>query len=184
MIRRSPQGNYPQIDKTVYIDPAAVIIGKVKIGKNVFVASGAVIRADEPKSLIIIGDNCNIQDKVVIHALSGSKVIIGKNSSLAHGCIVHGPAKIGKNCFIGFGSVVFKAEIDSDVVVKHSAVIEKVSILKHKLISNGEIIDRQDKVKNLRCTSKEERQFCQQVVKTNLELNQGYLKNNARKKLA
>ncbi|MDP2830648.1 MAG: carbonate dehydratase, partial [Candidatus Omnitrophota bacterium] len=62
MIRRNPQGDYPKIDKTSYIDPTAVIIGKVKIGKNVFIAPGAVIRADEAKSSVIIGDSSNIQD--------------------------------------------------------------------------------------------------------------------------
>ncbi len=47
MIRCNPNGDYPKIDKTTYIDPTATIIGKVKIGKNVFVAPGAVIRADD-----------------------------------------------------------------------------------------------------------------------------------------
>jgi carbonic anhydrase/acetyltransferase-like protein (isoleucine patch superfamily) len=31
-----------------------VVIGKVKIGKNVFIGPVAVIRADEPRSSIII----------------------------------------------------------------------------------------------------------------------------------
>ena len=107
-IRPNPQGDYPKIDKTAYIDPSAVIIGKVTIGRNVFVAPGAVIRADEPESFIRIGDNCNIQDRVVAHALANTSVIIGRNTSLSHGCIVHGPCVIGKGCFIGFGSVILK----------------------------------------------------------------------------
>ncbi|MDP2943680.1 MAG: carbonate dehydratase [Candidatus Omnitrophota bacterium] len=180
MIRKNPQGDLPQIHKTVYVDPAAVVIGKVNIGKNVFVAPGAIIRADESKSLIIIGDNCNIQDRVVIHALSGSKVIIGKNSSLAHGCMVHGPAKIGKNCFIGFGSIVFKSQLADGVIVKHLVVVENADIPEKKLIPNGEVMDRQNKVKNLECASREIKQFCQQVVETNLKLRKGYLRKRKR----
>ena len=39
MVRWNPEGDYPQIDNTAYIDPTAVIIGKIAIGKNVFVSS-------------------------------------------------------------------------------------------------------------------------------------------------
>lgn len=37
MIRNNPRGDKPQIHKTAYIDPTAVIIGNIKIGRNVFV---------------------------------------------------------------------------------------------------------------------------------------------------
>ncbi len=115
MINRNPQGDYPQIDRSAFIHPTAIIIGNVKIGKKVFVGPGAVIRADEPKSSIFIGDNCNVQDRVVVHALQNSSVYVDDNTSLSHGCIVHGPCKIGKNCFIGFGSVIFNAELGQGV---------------------------------------------------------------------
>ena len=177
MIRRNPNGDYPKIDKTAYIDPSAVIIGKVSIGKNVFVAPGAVIRADEAKSSVGIGDSSNIQDRVIIHALGNSSVIIGKNTSLSHGCIVHGPCKIGKGCFIGFGSVVFKSELADYVFIKHLAVVEGVNIPCQKVIPSGEVIDS-DKLKILKPVSKKTRDFSTQVIKTNLNLRKGYLKNN------
>ncbi|MDP3104982.1 MAG: carbonate dehydratase, partial [Candidatus Methanoperedens sp.] len=96
--------NTPKISKTTYVCDSAVITGNVVIGEQAFVAPNASIRADEPGSAIIIGDGCNIQDNVIIHALMKTKVVIGDHTSLSHGCIVHGPAQIGKNCFIGFGS--------------------------------------------------------------------------------
>ena len=82
-VKVQPQGDYPQVNNTAYIDPGAIIIGKVKIGKNVFVGPGAVTRADEPGSWITIKDNCNIQDRVIIHALEGTSVLIGENTSAA-----------------------------------------------------------------------------------------------------
>ena len=48
MMSWNPNGDYPKVDTTSYIHPTAVVIGKVRIGKNVFVGPGAVIRADEP----------------------------------------------------------------------------------------------------------------------------------------
>lgn len=137
MLRKNPKGDYPKIHKTVYVDSTAVIIGKVSIGKNVFVGPGAVIRADEPGSSIIIQNNCNVQDRVVIHALAGTDVLIEEDSSLAHGCVVHGPAKIGKNCFIGFGSIVFKSQLADGVIVKHLVIVENTDIPKEKLIPSG-----------------------------------------------
>ena len=177
MIRRNPKGDYPKIDKTAYIDPSAVIIGKVKIGKNVFVAPGAVIRSDEAGSFVSIGDSSNIQDRVIIHALGNSSVTIGKNTSLAHGCIVHGPCKIGKGCFVGFGSVIFKSELADYVFIKHLAVVEGANIPYKKVIPSGEVIGS-DKLKILKSVSKKTRDFSKQVIKTNLNLRKEYLKNN------
>ena len=176
MIRRNPSGEYPEINKTAYIDPTAMIIGKVSIGKNVFVAPCAVIRADEPRSSVSIGDNSNIQDRVIIHALGNSSVIIEENTSLSHGCIVHGPCGIGKNCFIGFGSVVFKAVIKDNVFIKSLAVIEGVKIPNKKFNPNGTIISSPRMVESLQFISKEEIVFANKVVRANLRLAKGYKK--------
>jgi carbonic anhydrase len=174
MIRSNPKGDYPKIDKSAYVDTSAVIIGKVEIGRNVFIAPGAVIRADEEKSSIVILDNCNIQDRVIVHALGGSKVTIGESTSLSHGCIIHGPCKIGKSCFIGFGSVVFRAELKDGVCVKFMAGVLDVDIPAGRMIQNGAIVDTEKKVKGLKPVSKELKKFSQCVLRANLDLLKGY----------
>jgi len=174
MFRWNPNGDYPQIGDRVYIDSTAVIIGKVKIGKNVFIGPGAVLRADEPRSSITINDNCNVQDRVIIHALENSAVLVEENTSLAHGCIVHGPCKIGKNCFIGFGSVVFGAKIGEGAMVKHLAVVEGVNIPHGKKIESAQLINSEDKVEDLECVNKNTRDFGKKVIEANLELVKKY----------
>ncbi len=174
VIHGNTRGESPQVDNTVYIHPTAVIIGKVKIGKNVFVGPGAVVRADEAGSSIIIQDNCNIQDKVIIHALEETSVLVEKNTSLAHGCIVHGPCKIGKNCFIGFGSVIFKAEINQGVCIKHLVVVEGVTVLPEKVIESHSLIKGQDDVVKLRSAGKKDKEFMEKVIEANLDLVKGY----------
>ncbi|MHB8155321.1 MAG: LbetaH domain-containing protein [Candidatus Omnitrophota bacterium] len=178
MIGCNPSGDYPKIDKTAYIDPTAVIIGKVKIGKNVFVAPGAIVRADEPGSSVIIGDSSNIQDRVIIHALGSSSVIISRNTSLSHGCIVHGPCKIGKGCFIGFGSVIFKANIKDNVFIKSLVVIEGVKIPNKKFVPNGAIVSSPRVVESLQSISQEEIAFANRVIEANLRLGKGYRLEN------
>lgn len=174
MLRWNPQGDYPQTDKSAYIDPTAVIIGKVSIGRNVFAGPGAVLRADEPGSSITINDNCNIQDRVIIHALEDTSVLIDKNTSLAHGCIIHGPCKIGKNCFVGFGSVVFDAEIDEGVIIRHLAVVEGVNILPERVVESHKLVNNEDDVKELRFIDKNLRNFAKKVVEANLDLVKRY----------
>lgn len=174
MFRKNPKEDLPQINKSAYIDPTAVIIGKVKIGKNVFVGPGVVIRADEPESSIVISENCNIQDRVIIHALEKTFVEIDESTSLAHGCIIHGPCKISRNCFIGFGSVVFKARIDEGAVIKHLAVVEGVNISLGRVVESGKVVRDEEDARELRNVDKKLKDFAKKVVKTNLDLVKGY----------
>jgi carbonic anhydrase/acetyltransferase-like protein (isoleucine patch superfamily) len=128
MISKNPAGQYPNIDKSAYVDKSARIIGNVKVGKNVFIGPLAVIRADEPDSSIEIGDDCNVQDHVIVHAFTGAKVSVGASSSLSHGSIVHGPCVIGKGCFVGFGAVVVNAILGDNVATRHLTVIENKTV--------------------------------------------------------
>jgi carbon dioxide concentrating mechanism protein CcmM len=101
----------PQIDPSAYVHSFSNIIGDVRIGSQVLVSPGTSIRADEG-SPFYIGDSTNIQDGVVIHGLEKGQVIgddhnsysvwIGKNSCITHMALIHGPAYVGDNCFIGF----------------------------------------------------------------------------------
>ena len=126
MIAKNPKTSWlseatPEIDPSAKVHEAAVVIGHVKIGKQVFVAPGAVVRGDEA-DMIEIGDFSNVQDNVVIHGLKGSRVVIGRRVSLAHGAIVHGPAEIGDNTFVGFQALVFKAKIGKSCVIGLSLI--------------------------------------------------------------
>ncbi len=117
MLLQNPAEESPKISASAYVSESAVITGNVIIGEQVFIAPHASIRADEPNSMVIIGYGCNIQDNVIIHALTNTKVMIGDYTSLSHGCIVHGPVEVGMNCFIGFGAVIFDCSIEDGCFV-------------------------------------------------------------------
>jgi carbonic anhydrase/acetyltransferase-like protein (isoleucine patch superfamily) len=107
MIRRNPSGDLPVVHDTAFVDPTAILCGKIVVHENVFIGPYAVIRADEVDENgnmepIIIGAHSNIQDGVVIHSKAGGLVEIGEYSSIAHRSIVHGPCKVGTRVFIGF----------------------------------------------------------------------------------
>ncbi|OGF57166.1 MAG: carbonate dehydratase, partial [Candidatus Firestonebacteria bacterium RifOxyC12_full_39_7] len=118
----------PKVAKSSYLSPSALVTGNVFIGGDVFVGPHAVIRADEPGSEVSIEKGCNIQDGVIVHALKNTKVKIGKHTSLTHGCMIHGPCRLGKDVFIGFRSVIFDSDIGNNSVVKNMCHIEGVDV--------------------------------------------------------
>ena len=174
MIGCKTKKEYPEIEQSAYVHPTAVVIGKVMIGRNVFVGPGAVIRADEPGSFIIVGNNCNIQDNAVVHCLSDSSVEIGDNTSLAHNCVVHGPCRIGRGCFVGFSSVVFNSGLGDNTVIRHLAVVEGVKILAGKKVPSGTCVDSDKKTAELEAVTEVDRLFSSEVIKTNIVLAKGY----------
>src|SRR4030042_4874489 len=82
---RKVNGKSPKIASSAFVSEAAYIVGDVKIGENSNIWPGAVIRADFGK--ITIGKNTSIEDNCVVH--SGADVIIGHNTIMGHGAVVH-----------------------------------------------------------------------------------------------
>ncbi|MCK4938361.1 MAG: carbonate dehydratase [Methanosarcinales archaeon] len=176
MLLQNPQKQYPKISENAWISETAVIVGDVTIADDVFVAPNAVIRADEPGSSIVIERGSNIQDNVVIHALSNSQVMIGSNTSLAHGCIVHGPCRIGDGCFVGFGAVVFDCIIGNDSLFLHNATVQGVEIPSGKVVQDGMTITKQEDVGGLMDITQDLAEFKKGVVETNIGLVKDYRK--------
>ena len=58
----------PVIGSGTFVHPLAAVIGNVILGNNVMVAPTACVRGDEGQPLHV-GDDTNVQDGVVIHAL-------------------------------------------------------------------------------------------------------------------
>jgi len=178
-IQPNPFGDRPEVHPSAFLDPTARIVGRVKIGQRVFVGPNAVVRADEPDNRgrvlpITIDEDCNVQDGVIVHALAGTEVTIGRGSSLAHGAIVHGPCTIGEGCFIGFGAVVFGSRLDQGVFVSSRAVVENANIPPDTFIPPAAVVS-QDLIDRLRKTQPNQRRFMAGVVSANRRLAEGYL---------
>ena len=176
MQSQNPQKQYPKINKSAWISETAVIIGNVTIKDDVFVGPNAVIRADEPGSSIVIESRCNVQDNVVVHGLSGSEVVIGGNSSLAHSCIVHGPCRIGEGCFVGFGAVVFDCSVGKDTVILHNTTVRGVEVPSRKVVPDGMTVTSQAGVSDLEDLTGDLAEFKKSVIEANIELLEGYKK--------
>jgi carbon dioxide concentrating mechanism protein CcmM len=173
----------PKIHETAYVHSFSNIIGDVQIGANVMVAPGTSIRADEGGPFYI-NEGTTLQDGVVIHGLEEGRVIgddqqnysvwIGKNTSITHMSLIHGPAYIGDDCFIGFRSTVFNARIGNGSIVMMHALVQDVEIPPGKYVPSGAVINNQQQADRLPDVQDEDRQFALHVVASNEALRTGY----------
>ncbi len=173
----------PHIHETAYVHAFSNIIGDVHIEANVLVAPGTSIRADEGTPFYI-GESTNIQDGVVIHGLEEGRVVgdnrqqysvwIGKNTSITHMALIHGPAYIGNNCFIGFRSTVFNARVGDGCIVMMHALIQDVEIPPERYVPSGAVITTQQQADRLPSVSTADVHFANHVVDVNNALRSGY----------
>jgi carbon dioxide concentrating mechanism protein CcmM len=171
------------IDPTAYVHPFSRIIGDVYIGANVMVAPGVSIRADEGTPFHI-GAGSNVQDGVVIHGLEQGRVTgddqnsysvwVGNNASLTHMALIHGPAYVGDDSFIGFRSTVFNATVGKGCIVMMHALIQDVEIPPGRYVASGSIITNQQQADRLPNVQKMDTAFAHHVVGINDALRVGY----------
>lgn len=120
-------GDKPEVHESVFQAPGSWIIGKVKVREKANIWNGAVIRGDDDR--ILIGARTTILENAIIEAPLGSPVIIGEDTIISHGAIVHG-AKIGKNVLIGIGAIVLdKAEIGDGAIIGSGALVPPKTII-------------------------------------------------------
>ncbi|MFS8799080.1 ribulose bisphosphate carboxylase small subunit [Synechococcus sp. R6-10] len=173
----------PKIDPTAYVHSFSNLIGDVRVEAEVLIAPGTSIRADEG-SPFHIGARSNIQDGVVIHGLEQGRVIgedgqpysvwIGRNTSIAHMALIHGPAYVGNDCFIGFRSTVFNARVGDGCIIMLHCLIQDVEIPPGKYVPSGSIITTQAEADRLPDVQDSDAKFAQHVIGINQALREGY----------
>lgn len=121
MTLRTYRNISPTLGARVYVDPAAVVIGKVRIGEDSSVWPTAVIRGDV--HAIEIGARTSIQDGAVLHvthdgpyAPGGRALQVGSDVTVGHRVTLHA-CTIGNACLIGMGSILLDNVVTEDFVM-------------------------------------------------------------------
>ncbi|HEY7641030.1 MAG TPA: gamma carbonic anhydrase family protein [Steroidobacteraceae bacterium] len=111
----------PVLGARVYVDPAAVVIGRVKIGDDSSIWPAAVVRGDVHD--IEIGARTSIQDGSVLHVThdgpyspGGRALSVGSDVTVGHRVTLHA-CTIGNKCLVGMGSVVLDNVVTEDFVM-------------------------------------------------------------------
>lgn len=128
MTIRAYLNHVPQLGERVYVDEAAVVIGKVNLADEVSIWCGAVVRGDV--NTIQIGKRSNVQDGSVLHVTGGSAnhpvgspLIIGEDVTIGHHVTLHG-CTIGNRVLVGMGAIVL-----DDVVIEDEVIIGAGSLV-------------------------------------------------------
>jgi carbonic anhydrase/acetyltransferase-like protein (isoleucine patch superfamily) len=116
------KGIKPVIHPSAYIHPLANVTGRVRIGRDVYIGPGAVIRGDW--GLIRIEDGSNVQENCTIHMFPGLSVLLQEASHIGHGAVIHG-AEIGRNVLVGMNSVVM-----DQAVIGENSIIGALTFIK------------------------------------------------------
>ncbi|MBA4396108.1 MAG: carbonic anhydrase [Syntrophus sp. (in: bacteria)] len=184
----------PVIDPTAYVHPLAAVIGNVILGKNVMVSPTACVRGDEGQPLYV-GDDSNVQDGVVIHALetemngkpieknlfevNGKKyaVYVGNRVSLAHQVQIHGPAVVLDDSFVAMKVLVFRSFVGSGCVIEPGVILMGVKIPDRRYVPVGSVVTTQAQADSLPEITGDYplKDLNKGVVHVNTNLAKGYL---------
>jgi carbonic anhydrase/acetyltransferase-like protein (isoleucine patch superfamily) len=97
------EGKRPTVHPDAFVAPTATLIGDVTVEAGASVWYGAVLRADI--CTIVVREGANVQDNSVLHAAPGATLVIGRSSTVGHGCVVHCD-EIGEQALVGNGSTL------------------------------------------------------------------------------
>lgn len=121
MPRYEIDGLSPTLGADTWVAPSAELIGDVRLGNEVSIWFGAVIRGDNTP--MIVGARSNIQEGAMCHSDPGAPLTIGEECTIGHHAILHG-CTIGDRVLIGMGAVVLNhATIGDGSIVGAGALV-------------------------------------------------------------
>lgn len=177
----SLRGERPVIVNDSFISPVAEIFGDVRVGRNVFVASNTVMRADARRR-ICLGDDTNVQDNVTLLATRGRgrrsycgrrALSTEKRVSIAHQAEVTN-SRIGDFTFIGFRARLRNVVLRDGAFVLHGATLTNVTIPKDRIVPVGAVIRNQRDANALPKKTDANSEFQEEVLQVNHEFAEHY----------
>lgn len=164
----------PVLGERVWVDPAAVIIGKVEIGDDASVWPTAVARGDV--NFIRIGARTNVQDGCVLHVThdgpftpGGMPLVIGADVTIGHRVMLHA-CTIGDFCLLGMSSTILDgATLEDEVFLAAGSLVPPGKRLEGRSLYRGSPAQR------VRSLSEEELRMLRYSAEHYVRLKDRYL---------
>jgi phenylacetic acid degradation protein len=115
-------GITPVVDPSAFVHPSAVLIGDVIVAARAYIGPGASLRGDFGR--IVVEEGANIQDSCLLHGFPDKDTVVGPESTIGHGAVLHG-CVVGRGALVGMNAVVNdNAEVGEDAVVAALAFVK------------------------------------------------------------
>jgi phenylacetic acid degradation protein len=131
----SIDGITPVVHPSAFVHPSAVLIGDVIVGARAYIGPAACLRGDFGR--IVVEEGANIQDTCMLHGFPGKDTVVGAESTVGHGAVLHG-CVVGRGALIGMNCVVNdNAEIGEDAVVAALAFVKAEDTVPPRTLAVG-----------------------------------------------
>src|SRR5687768_1456941 len=128
-------GITPVVHPSAFVHPSAVLIGDVIVGARAYIGPCACLRGDFGR--IVVEEGANIQDTCTLHGFPGKDTVVGAESTIGHGAVLHGcvvrrGALVGMNCVVNDN-----AEIGEDAVIAALAFVKAEDVIPARTLAVG-----------------------------------------------
>ena len=162
----------PTFAERVLVAPGAAIVGDVRLGDDVSIWYGAVLRGD--LAPITVGDRSNIQDGTVVHVGDFSGCSVGADTVVGHRVVLHG-CRIEDACLIGM-----QATILDDAVVGEGSLVGAGALITQKTVIPPRSLVLGAPARVIRSLGPEDQAFHRQMAAKYARLKENYLRDALR----
>ena len=135
MVSYEFEGKRPTVHPEAFVAPTATLIGDVTVERGASVWYGAVLRGDI--CTIVVREGANVQDNSVLHAAPGETLVIGRDATIGHGCVIH-CREVGEQALVGNGSTLLdRAVVGPRTLVAAGSVVTPGTALPGGMVVAG-----------------------------------------------
>jgi phenylacetic acid degradation protein len=131
----SIDGLVPVVHPSAFVHESAVLVGDVIVGARAYIGPCACLRGDFGR--IVVEEGANVQDTCVLHGFPGKDTVVGPESTIGHGAVLHG-CVIRRGALVGMNAVVNdNAEVGEEAMVAALAFVKAEAKIPARALAAG-----------------------------------------------
>ena len=162
----------PAVGEGALIAPGASIVGDVRLGEDVSIWYGAVLRADIAS--IIVGARANIQDGTVIHVADDTPCVVGADTVVGHRAVLHA-CRVEEACLIGMQATVLDG-----AVIGHGSIVGAGALVVQRAVIPPRSLVLGSPARVVRTLTEEDEQFHRDLAAKYVRLKENYRRDALR----
>jgi carbonic anhydrase/acetyltransferase-like protein (isoleucine patch superfamily) len=156
----------PLVGERVMLSAGAAIVGDVRLGDDVSIWYGAVLRGDLAR--VTVGARSNIQDGAVVHVADDTACEIGEETVVGHRAMLHA-CRIESGCLIGMQATVLDGS-----VIGHGSVVGAGALVTQRTIVPPRSLVLGAPARVIRTLTDEDETFHRAMARKYMRLKENY----------